>query len=157
MKCVGVRHKPEHSNLFWFEVPESLEAITQIGTQVICDTRKGNSTGVVDILVEGLDSIESIEFFKGLTPLKRIIAAKKEFELSDIHIPWDMASSAPSSDKITKRINEFYTTGAFQTPIICGADGNLQDGYTAYLVARMFGHDTLSAFCISSTEKEVNV
>ena len=152
MKCVGVRHKPEHKNIFWFLVPEFLEPITQIGSQVICDTKKGETTGVVMSILEGIDfEEENIKnFFKDMT-LKKVIATRTKFNLADIHIPLDMERSSPSSDKIAKRVDEFYGTGSFKTPIICSPDGNLQDGYTAYLVAKMFGHDTLTVFCVNQS------
>ena len=150
MKCVGVRHKPEHKNIVWFLVPELLEPITQIGSQVICGTKKDEMTGVVISIREGVDSEEENikNFFKSYI-LKKNIATQTKFNLSDIHIPLYMERSSPSPNKIAKRVDEFYRTGSFKTPIICSPDGNLHDGYTAYLVAKMFGHDTLTVFCVN--------
>ena len=74
------------------------------------------------------------------------------FELSKIHIPydWNLASTNPSVDKISQRINEYYQSGRFKSVVLCHPDGTLRDGYTAYLVAKMFGHDTLRAFCVAT-------
>lgn len=37
----------------------------------------------------------------------------------------------------------FIARGPLRRKIVIAADGTLLDGYTAYLVAKMFGHDSL--------------
>lgn len=44
----------------------------------------------------------------------------------------------PKSVKIRKRVDEYYAHGAFKTAVKV-VNGVLEDGYTAYLVAKMFG------------------
>lgn len=150
MKYVGVKHKPEHENVFWFSVPESISDYVIVGTQVLCNTKKGENSGIVERVMEGVSQTEAVSIIGDYFPLKNILAVKRNLELSDIHIPWDMHQSTPSPEKIANRISELYHTGSFNTPVICSADNNLRDGYTAYLVAKMFGHETLSVFCVVS-------
>lgn len=149
MMYVGVKHKPEHDNLFWFSVPDSISKHIKVGAQVLCDTKKGASFGVVVSIIEGVSQKKAAGVIGDYFPLKGVLAVKRDVDISDIHIPWEMRQSSPSPDKIALRIKELYDTCYFHTPVTCSADNNLQDGYTAYLVARMFGHETLSAFCVA--------
>lgn len=150
MKYVAVKHKPTHTNVWWFVVPEELEEIVHVGAEVLCDTRKGNSTGKVEYILDGLSQNDAEKIIGNHFPLKSLIAVNVDYDMSGIHIPYEVASSNPSPDKICQRVAEFYATGMFNTPVIFSADGNLRDGYTAYLVAKMFGHDTLRGFCVIS-------
>lgn len=147
MKLVGVKHQPNQEIVYWFEVPESIANIVCIGDEVLCNTRKGQNKATVVQLMEDVPNAINVvgDFF----PLKKVIAVAKNFEITNIHIPWEMNSSAPNPEKIAQRMNEFYATGGFKTAVLFTPDGNLKDGYTAYLVAKMFGHDTLRGFCVA--------
>ena len=147
-RYVGVQHKSNDNKIFWFIVPESLADTIKLGTKVVCDTRKGRDLGLVVSIIEGAEARHLVPY----RPTREIVAVEQDFELSKIHIPydWNLASTNPSVDKISQRINEYYQSGRFKTVVLCHPDGTLRDGYTAYLVAKMFGHDTLRAFCVAT-------
>lgn len=143
-KYVGVRHESGQQQVYWFEVPDELFAVTSIGTHVICDTKKGEMPGVIVHVIDGMNDAEAARIIGAkYFPLKRVIAVLSEFQLPDIHIPFEMETeSAPEPDEIADRMREFYATGGFQN-VIFNADGTLLDGYSAYLVAKMFDHESL--------------
>ena len=151
MKYVGVKHKPEHTELYWFVVPDGLSPYVYVGSEVICDTRRGHNKGVVHVVLDGVCREEMIMIaqFERDIPVKSIIAVAMDAELGEIHIPYYMQNTPPAAEKIARRVNEFYELGRFDTPVIFTQDMNLQDGYTAYLVATMFGQETLHGFCVS--------
>ena len=148
MKYVGVRHKPELPYLFWFSVPEPLSHLVSIGKTVMCDTRKGKTTGVVVQVIEGFLPSEAAKLIGDYFPLKQVIGVEMEFEVNEIHIPWDMQESTPSPEEIAACVRDLYS-GCQRTAVSCSPDGNLREGYPAYLVAKMFGHDTIRGFCFA--------
>lgn len=143
MRYVGVRHAPNQTSLYWFSVPEELLGFITANTKVICDTRKGEAEGTVERVLDGFSEGEVKQISGNRYPLKSIVGALIDYGVSDIHIPWEMEASSPSPEKICSRMREFYSTGVFKTKIVVATDGTLLDGYTAYLVAKMFGHDSL--------------
>lgn len=149
MKYVAVRHKPTHANVFWFAVPDELDGIVRVGADVICSTRRGDSTGVIASILDGVSQEDAEKIIGEHFPLKELIAVSTDYDIGEIHIPYNIASSNPNPEKIAQRMTEFYGTGRFNTAVLFSPDGNLRDGYTAYLVAKMFGHDTLRGFCVS--------
>ncbi len=149
MKYVAVRHKPTHTNCFWFTVPEELEDRVYVGADVLCDTRKGHSTGNIASILDGVSQRDAEKIIGEHFPLKKLIAVSADYDVNEIHIPYNIASSNPRPGKIAQRMTEFYGTGRFNTAVIFSPDGELRDGYTAYLVAKMFGHDTLRGFCVA--------
>lgn len=149
MKYIAVKHKPEHRDVFWFAVPETLEDKVFAGSKVICNTKYGDASGEVVWVLEGYEQRDAESIVGNFFPLKSIIAVEVECDVEDIHIPYDLAMSNPSPNKIAKRMAEYYDSGKFSTPTIFAPDFTLRDGYTAYLVAKMFGHDTLRGFCLA--------
>ena len=147
MKYVAVKHKPEHTNVWWFMVPDELGDKVSVGNEVICATARGKANGKVVQMMDGISQESAERIIGNHFPLKSVVAVSVELPLSDIHIPLILASSNPSEEKISKRMHEFYKYGKFNTPVIYSTDGTLRDGYTAYLVAKMFDHDTLKGFC----------
>lgn len=141
MKYVGVRHAPNQNSLYWFSVPEELLDYITVGTKVI--SRKGKTEGAVERVLDGFSEGEAKQISGNRYPFKSVVGAMVDYVVANIHIPWEMEASTPSPDKICCRMGEFYSTGAFKTKIVIAADGTLLDGYTAYLVAKMFGHDSL--------------
>lgn len=74
----------------------------------------------------------------------------KSIRVSSIKISQEFQSTMPKSDKLaakydyTKnriRINKKYGVNRkiFQSPIVLDKRNNLSDGYTSYLIAKMFG------------------
>lgn len=149
MKYVSVRHKPEHTNVWWFSVPTELSNKVTVGAEVLCNTKKGCSPGRIVSVLDNVGQADAEKIVGNHFPLKSIFAVSVDLEMSRIHIPLDFMAASPSSYKIEKRVDEFYRCGKFDTPVIFTSDGTLRDGYTAYLVAKMFDHDTLRGFCIS--------
>ena len=169
--------EPKHptectSILYWFPVPDCLSHLINIGSMVMYKSDNGEQSGIVVRLVDGflppdeplprerdanwgfdpisITAVTNVCRYGGdycfLKP-EGITGVFMDFEMSEIHIPWFMQSSTPAPGKIEKRIREFYGTGAFDTRIVCSADKTLKDGYTAYLVAKMFGHETIRGIC----------
>lgn len=152
MKYVGVKHKPEHKDIYWFAVPAEIAAYVSVGSEVLCDTRKGQNKGIVQIVLDGLSEdmmLQVAKLGRRHGPIKNILAVSRDVELSEIHIPYFMESDPPLAEQIAERITEFYALGRFDTPVIFTPDMNLQDGYTAYLVATMFRQETLRGFCVA--------
>lgn len=149
MKYVAIKHKPEHTNVWWFSVPEELEDKVYIGAEVLCLTRKGKATGKIVSIMDGISQTDAEKIIGNHFPLKAVFAVNVEFPLEEIHVPMEYSSTNPTPEKIAKRVNEFYSSGKFNTPVIFTPDGNLRDGYTAYLVAKMFEHNTLRGFCMA--------
>lgn len=148
MKYVAVKHKPEHRNVWWFSVPEELEDKVYVGAEVLCATSKGNASGKVESILDGVPQSTAEAIIGDHFPLKTIYAVKVDMNIEDIHVPIAFLDSNPDAEKIKERIKEWYSTAKFNTPILFSPDGNLKDGYTAYLVAKMFEHDTLKGYCI---------
>lgn len=167
-------HPTEHTSiLHWFPVPDCLSHLINIGSRVVYKSGNGEQKGIVVRLVAGFPPPDEPVLFDdtshlGVFPTISITAiidvcryggdycslnpegitgVFMDFEMSEIHIPWFMQSSTPTPGKIEKRIREFYDTGSFNTRIVCSADKTLKDGYTAYLVAKMFGHETIRGIC----------
>lgn len=149
MKYVSVRHKPNQSKVWWFSVPTELENKITVGANVLCSTSKGVSPGQIVSVLDGVEQENAEKIIGNRFPLKSILAVSVDFELSSIHIPLDFILTKPSVSKIKERIEELYKYGRFYTPVIFTSDRELSDGYTAYLVAKMFNHKTLSGFCFS--------
>ncbi len=149
MKFVGVKHQPGQEETYWFEVPNTIAHLATIGQAVVCDTRRGNMSGTIVQTMEGIDSREASRIIGNYFPLKKIISITTDFEVAEIHIPWDIANSNPEPNEIATRVSEFYNNGRFLVDVVCTADGNLKEGYTAYLVAKMFGHDTIHGQCVA--------
>lgn len=150
MKYVGVKHQPDQEQIYWFSVPDALEKMVFVGAKVWCNTRIGITTGKIVMIMDGFTEPDAKRIIGDYFPLKQLAAVEREFEIAEIHIPWDMESSTPSPDKIAKRVSELYSTGSFNTDVSCSAEMNLEDGYTAYLVAKMFGHNTIKGVCCAS-------
>lgn len=146
MKYVGVRHKHNQTTTYWFESPEELAPHIHIGCEVLCDTSRGNNLGTVVSILEGITEQQARAVI-GNFFLKKIIGVSVDVELENIHIPWEMETSAPSPESIATQISAFYNDAKFSVPVIFTQDFNLYDGYTAYLVAKMFEHEKLHGFC----------
>lgn len=153
MKYVGVRHKDSDSKLYWFFVPYDIANCVHKGSSVICMTRKGRQPGIVSAILEGF-SDDFVVRTLGLRPSQRVCAVIQSVELERIHVPFDMAVSNPSPEKIKTRIEEFYSGGSFNTNVEVETDNTLIDGYTAYLVAKMFDHTYLKCHIESKAGNE---
>ena len=150
MKYVAVKHQPDNEISYWFEVPYGLEDVVGVGKDVLCNTRRGDMTGYIVSIMDGVPEDVAVRIVGNRFPLKNILAVSAEFKVSDIFIPWELTQEMPEPDEIAQRINEFYEYGSFRIPVSFTDTGTLLDGYSAYLVAKMFGHETLKGYCVSS-------
>ncbi len=149
MKYVAIKHKPEHQNLWYFKVPAGLSKYVDVGCNVICDTRYGAAKGRVEYILDGVpDTV--LETIGNCVPSKSIIAVETDVNMSDITIPYSFELSAPNVSKLDERIKEYYRFARFNTKVEFYANGTLKDGYSAYLVARMFDHNTLHGMVFAS-------
>lgn len=152
MKYVGVNHDG-CDKTYWFKVPNMLADYVALGKKAVCDTRHGATFGTIVGIVDGLDDDGVRRAINHSLPTKWIVGIETEVEMARLHIPWDMISSNPAPEKIAMRMSEFYATGRFDTSITFTPDNDLTDGYTAYLVAKMFDHETLQGIYICDREK----
>ena len=141
MKIIGVKH-PGCKKIFYFEASDKLANKIEIGDTVICDTAKGSQIAAVAILPFGGDgALDVVQFLGSTLPLKKIISKCKAIEMNNIKIP--KFFSMPKTEKLIDRINEYRTYRSFKTRVAVDKNNRLTDGYTAYLVARMFGEQYL--------------
>lgn len=138
MNIVEVCHKFGGKS-FWFEVPDELKDSIHEGSSVVCSTKVGNSAGIARTSVFSGDGIEAIAVQNGATlPLKSVIAVQTSFPMSEIKIGNHMKATRPAQKKITERLKEYYKDEKFYTRVSIDMRGYLVDGYSAYLVAKMF-------------------
>ena len=139
MNIVEVKHDEHQEKTYWFAVPEKLIPYLKKGDQVLCDTRKGRQYGIAQTGVLSGDGIDRLAASNGAKfPLRQVCAVKMNYPIKRIKIEDDMKASAPKKEKIIARLNEYYDHGAFNTALVVDSNHYLRDGYTAYLVAKMF-------------------
>lgn len=63
----------------------------------------------------------------------------KTIKLSKIRISSVMQKCPPNPEKLKKKYSFYKLTGLFDSVIIVDKKYNLVDGYTSYLLAKMFG------------------
>lgn len=146
-KFVGVKHKPEHNQVYWFEVPESLCETTKIGSRVLCDTSRGNQEGTVVSVIEGVGENKAQHTIGARFPLKKIVSVKVPLDVDKIHIPFDMQAGGVNIGEVHSVMEEYYKNGFFPGEIKFSTNNDLIQGYSEYLVAKMFDHGVLSGFC----------
>ena len=150
MTFAEVFHYANPDRKFWFEVPFMLQTLIHVGDNVLCNTSKGLYHGRVTKVLEGLSDEEFEDAF-GFLPTAEIVGVHKDIPMDGIEIPEAYESSLPHAGKIGKRVNELYS-GHFKTRIEIDPRLIIKDGYTAYLVAKMFDLDTLP--CLVSIGNE---
>lgn len=146
MKLVAVRHQPNHINVWWFSVSDKLCDKVTVGSNVLCLTKNGPSEGEVLGILECESQTEAALVTGNCCKLKPVIAVNTDLEIDKIKIPERFSDSMPSSEKILRRIEDLSTTGKFNTPVIFSSSGELKDGYTAYIAAKLLGLTTLRGF-----------
>ena len=139
---VGVKLKSDSQKAYWFSVPEELSPDIRMGCDVICTTVRGTMEGIVVKILDGILEVDAAK------PLKGIIAVARQYELKDVYVPMELEMEAVKPEAIAGRVQEFYDTGRFQKVII-KAGGQLIDGYDAFLVAKMFGHDSITGWTLA--------
>ena len=64
---------------------------------------------------------------------------RKLVDVNDVRIPNSFSKTIPCNEKLNKRFDEWRTNRKLETEIYVDDDMNLFDGYTSYLVYKMFG------------------
>lgn len=153
LHIVAVKHKPEQKKNYWFEVPEKLVPLIQNGTTVLCNTRRGQQSGVAQTDVYYVDVVNRLAEYEGARlPLRKIIGVRKEIPMRGIKIGSHLETSYPSKNRMIQRLKEFYDCGAFCTRVVVDSAGWLIDDYSAYLVAKMFGLTSIPIWIHSAKE-----
>lgn len=166
-RIIAVRHtRREGTKEYWFNVPENITCDLQIGDTVYCNTSQGISEGYVTKIIEkdeanGVNSIKLIEEKKNnvrtlvgefyhwscvwscvtleSNPTESIIGKKVQCNLEDIKISKAMRRTRPALEKLQNKIAVYYMNGRKAlSPIIIKSSGELIDGYTTYLIHKMF-------------------
>lgn len=133
---VGVKHNPTNKKVYWFNVPGQLSSRVSLGCSVICETENGLQPGIVKSIISGEEN--ALDGLSIPSPTENIHSVMGVMKVSDIVIPAEMSSSIPNGYKLELRIAELFETWQFNTKIIVDSANQLQDGYTAYLIAKAF-------------------
>lgn len=151
MNLVGVRHKL-NDRIYWFEASHDALEFGRIvlGDSVLCCTKKGKQPGIVVAMVYNASNEEVVKI-TGRGQHNHIIGVWREVPIESIEIKEDFAKTTPAESKLEKRREEFLTTGTFDTRVTIRDNATqrrpiLDDGYTAYLVAKEFGKKYLRCF-----------
>lgn len=147
-KYVGVKHEPEQNKIYWFEVPELLCSAVKIGSTVSCDTRRGNQEGTVISIIEGVEENKAQQTIGVRFPLKKIVAVKVSLDIDKIHIPYDLQAYGWDLKDIYETMEAYFAVGYFSGSIKFSINNDLIEGYSEYLVAKMFDHGVLEGWYI---------
>lgn len=147
MNIVLVRHSPEQSKKYCFSVPDQLLPHVKQGVHVICDTRRGNMPGIIvsDVMNGEAADQEINRMLRECganMPLKSISAIVENIDITNVRVPIWMEVSTPHRSKIDQRKRELKEFGCFHTNVHV-ENGILKDGYTAYLVSKNKGMNTI--------------
>lgn len=153
MMFAQIEHPYSPDRRFWLEVPLRLRSWINVGDEVLCNTAKGLADDRVVRLIDGISDDEFEEIF-GFFPTAEIVGVYSRVYLDQIIIPTKFIESIPAPEKIAKRVKELYS-GEFKTRIETDPFLELKDGYTAYLVAKMFDIEHFPRCLISIGDKSV--
>lgn len=151
MKYVAVKHKKEQSSLYWFVVPAQLRNRVSVGSHVKCDTSRGITDGIVQIVVDGATEDQLRRLTGVYGSLKDIVGVYCYVELRLIAIPINFQKAIPSGKKLEQRLQEYQAKATFDTPVVIDYRGLLKDGYTAVFVARALNLKYIEVLCEVTT------
>lgn len=162
-RIVAVKHShKKNAKEYWFNVPKTVTCSLQVGDIVYCDTCRGDSKGYITKIIEiddtnGAESVKLIQMEDGginnlavklllwcntafeLNPTKDVIGKKMKFNIEDIKISKNMRRTRPGIEKLQGKLAEYYLHGkSALSPIAIKSSGELVDGYTTYLIHKMF-------------------
>ena len=91
MKLVSIRHDPGQSSRYYFIVPEHLKNKVCVGAEVVCDTRRGYTSGEVMEIFDEPQQIEDVlrrEYLepyqlKCIVEVTKVPAKKKKISIVD--------------------------------------------------------------------------
>ena len=139
MNIVRVKIDTENEKPRWLQVPDRFVSDIHKGTQLFCEVKGTRTTGHATTEVmqgEGIEELlsQKVSHFDDL----KVLGVFKMIPLKDIKICELMKCNPPRVEKIAKRIEELYSLSYFDTTVEINTDNYLMDGYTAYLVSKMF-------------------
>lgn len=147
MNIVLVKHNQFSPKRYCFFVPDKFVYVIHKDDKVLCDTSYGTEYGIATTGVISGEGAMDIAKLNGATfPLKEICGVVKIINMNQIKIPAMFKRTIPSGNKISKRIDEFRKYGGFQTNVEIDDHGWLRNGYTAYLVCKMFDLPEIKTF-----------
>lgn len=136
VRFVKVKH-PDCEKEFIFGVPDNLIPFVRPGVGCECNTWKGIAPGTI---VTECEELPPKEFKKrhpySYYPPSNIKSINISVQPEDVRLPNYI--SPPNPKKLIKRLEEFSQEGKFKTRIIFTPDLVLKDGYTAYLVCKLY-------------------
>lgn len=137
---VPIKHTKASNRRFWFAIPEYLLSEIHENARVICKTRNGLAAGFVSADPFTLEDSKARAERQGAKfPLSEIVGVVCNLDRTNVHVPKKYSKrSRPSAEKLISRIKEYYAFGAFLTQVSVDDQDELTDGYSAYLVAKMF-------------------
>lgn len=158
MNVIFVRHLGKKKN-YAFEVPVELAPYVAKGNTVVCDTAKGENLGITTSGLLYGPGVEDVAIMHGATlPLARITGVWSEIPMRSIRLPRRFTGNLPRAEKLQTRMDEYKASGSFRTNIIVDEDGYLQDGYSAYCIAKILNLEKLPVFVgvkkVSTVEKK---
>lgn len=137
----------ENKREYCFLLPPELIWFVKTGSHVLCDTSKGRIWGVVTHPpIGGTGAVEKAKRKGATFPLRQIVACRDyKYPVADIVLPHYLQRSRPRAVKLERRMHEYIDKKQFNTKVKIAADGTLLDGYTAYLVCKMWDIKKISA------------
>lgn len=140
MKYALVRHENQPSKKnYAFAIPDELVQYAMPGAKVTMDTFYGPECGI--LMTGAMEASEDdIRFTnpKAVFPLREITAIEWSAPWESVKIPKRFQNAPPKPEKIFKRLKELEFLGRFDTNINIDSNSTLLDGYSAYLVCRMY-------------------
>lgn len=124
---------------YCFEVPDCMRDMIFGGTRVLCNTARGQQTGVVTVPIMSGAGAEEMAVRNGATfPLQQVVGVVATMDVNQIQLPEHLRRSVPAVEKLQRRMFEYARDGYFHTNVEVDSNGVLLDGYTAYLVCKMW-------------------
>lgn len=149
---VSVLHEKGQDKTFNFFVPRPLIARIELGSIVLCWTRYGVKTGIVRHITPTSEDISETtsNMLKKYAPLKPIIGVVSNINMRHIVVPVVFEELRPKLGKMIKALQDYYMHDEHRTNVIIDTNGYLLDGYTAYLMYKMFDHTNIIGFIVDS-------
>lgn len=153
---VEVRHHPDARRTYCFSVPNGLAFQIVPGTRLEVDTCKGKSLAIAaGYAVHDPEKIrEMMERIGAKEPLRPVTAVSAWANPKSIDVPASFLLSPPGKQKLRRREREYMTDGKFNTRIeVTHLWHTLQDGYSAYVVAKRLGLASVPVWIVEESEE----
>jgi len=146
---IQVKHSP-NDKAYTFNVPMKLIPVLKRNMCVTVKTRIGKSSGVtVSEIISGEAANEVIKVSGASLPLKSVVSLFRRIPLDSVIISDEFAKTHPRSDTLMNCYEHYRKYKKFNGHIVVDENGVLIDGYTRYLVAKMFGHKNIRVIAMA--------